>query len=24
MLVMEKFSDCLEYVSSINIHEQEY
>ena len=24
MLVMEKFSDCLEYISSINIHEQEY
>ena len=24
MLVIEKFSDCLEYVSSINIHEQEY
>ena len=24
MLVMEKFGDCLEYVSSINIHEQEY
>ena len=24
MLVMEKFSYCLEYVSSINIHEQEY
>lgn len=24
MLVIEKFGDCLEYVSSINIHEQEY
>ena len=24
MLVMEKFSDSLEYISSINIHEQEY
>lgn len=24
MLVMEKFSDCLEYVSSINIHEMDY
>lgn len=24
MLVMEKFGDCLEYISSINIHEQEY
>lgn len=23
-LVMDKFSDCLEYISSINIHEQEY
>ena len=24
MLTMEKFGDCLEYVSSINIHEQDY
>lgn len=24
MLVMEKFSDSLEYISSINIHEQKY
>lgn len=24
MLVMEKFSDCLEYISSINLHESEY
>lgn len=24
MLVLEKFGDCLEYVSSINIHEQDY
>ena len=23
-LTMEKFGDCLEYVSSINIHEQDY
>ena len=24
MLVIEKFGDCLEYISSINIHESEY
>lgn len=24
MLVIEKFGDCLEYINSINIHEQEY
>lgn len=24
MLTMEKFGDCLEYVSSINIHKQDY
>ena len=24
MLVIEKFGDCHEYISSINIHEQEY
>ena len=24
MLVMGKFSDCLEYISGINIHEKEY
>lgn len=24
LLVLEKFGDCLEYISSINIHESEY
>lgn len=24
LLVLEKFSDCLYYISSINIHESEY
>lgn len=24
MLVIEKFGNCLEYISGINIHEQEY
>lgn len=24
MLTMEKFGDCLEYIASINIHEQDY
>ena len=24
MLTLEKFGDCLEYIASINIHEQDY